>query len=159
MGRAHINENATRKIRAIRRRDLEALIRIDALHTSEDKPEYWQRVLQRFVGGRSPEPRFALGAYADEQLVAYVFGEVRTFEFGSGPCGWVFAVGVDPDWARRGIASELLAEIRRRFAAAGVECIRTMVDRTDVDVMRLFRSNGFVGGPYVQLELGAEPAE
>lgn len=156
MAASRIGEDKDLKLQALRRKDLDALVRIDALHTGDAKPEYWERVLRRFVLGRSDGPRFAIGAFEGEALVAYVFGEVRAVEFGSSSCGWVFAVGVDPEWGRRGIASALLAEIRERFEAAGVRRIRTMVDRHDVDVMKLFRSNGYVGGPYVQLELGED---
>ena len=40
---------------------------------------------------------------ADDAVLGYLFGEVRSFEFGSQPCGWIFAVGVDDDWRRRGV--------------------------------------------------------
>ena len=54
---------------------------------------------------------------------------------------------------RGGIASRLLAEACRRFAHGGVTRVRTMVRRNDVPVLSFFRSNGFVGGSFVQLEL------
>jgi hypothetical protein len=37
--------------------------------------------------------------------------------------------------------------------ASGITTIRTMVRRNDVPVLTFFRTNGFAGGPYVQLEL------
>ena len=55
--------------------------------------------------------------------------------------------------ARRGVASALLAEAVRRLRAAGVATVRTMVRRNNVPVLTFFRTNGFAGGPYVQLEL------
>ena len=89
-------------------------------------------------------------------LEGYLFGEVRAFEFGSKPCGWIFALGVRPETSRMGRASELLGEARRRFGALGVTSLRTMVTRTDVPFLSLFRRHGFVGGPFVQLELDIE---
>jgi ribosomal protein S18 acetylase RimI-like enzyme len=51
------------------------------------------------------------------------------------------------------VASALLAEACRAFRAAGVTRVRTMVRRNDVPVLAFFRSSGFSGGSYVQLEL------
>jgi ribosomal protein S18 acetylase RimI-like enzyme len=60
---------------------------------------------------------------------------------------------VDPGRTRQGVATALLREAVRRLHAAGVTTVRTMVRRTDVPVQTFFRTNGFVAGPYVQLEL------
>jgi len=46
-----------------------------------------------------------------------------------------------------------VAEAARRFRELGVPRVRTMVRRADVPVLAFFRSSGFAGGPYVQLEL------
>ena len=43
--------------------------------------------------------------------------------------------------------------VNRRFRALGVTQVRTMVRRNDVPVTAFFRSNGFVGGSFAQLEL------
>ena len=88
-----------------------------------------------------------------DEVEGYLFGGVRAFEFGSQPCGWIFALGVRPDTTRQGRASALLSAARERFRALGVNSLRTMVLRTDVPFLALFRRAGFVGGPFVQLEL------
>jgi hypothetical protein len=52
-----------------------------------------------------------------------------------------------------------LEEARRRFRRAGVDTVRTMVRRDDVPVLSFFRSSGFVGGRFVEMEadLGGAP--
>jgi len=97
-------------------------------------------------------------AYGGKPLpsLARVFWSVRIWAEGSEPCGWIFAIGVDPNSERLGVASLLLAEAVARFKAQGVPRIRTMVRRNDVPVLAFFRSNGFRGGPFVQLELDIE---
>jgi HlyD family secretion protein len=45
-----------------------------------------------------------------------VIGEVRDWEFGSPPCGWVFAIDVDPRARQQGVGTRLLAAMRERFA-------------------------------------------
>lgn len=132
--------------------DLDEIVRIDALHTGADKPEYWARVFRDFLGADRNGVRVGLAAHDGATVVGYLLGEVRAFEFGSEPCGWVFAVGVDTGQARRGIATTLLAECSRRFREAGVDRVRTMVRRDHVPVQAFFRANGFTAGRFVQLE-------
>jgi ribosomal protein S18 acetylase RimI-like enzyme len=153
-------------VRPLGRADLAAVVRLDALHTGAEKRRYWRGVFEGFVRGGARRAagggdafRLALGATASGRLAGYLFGEVRAFEFGSIPCGWIFAVGVDPDLARRGVASALLEEACLRFRAARVAQVRTMVRRTDVPVLSFFRARGFVGGPFVQLERDLEEGD
>jgi ribosomal protein S18 acetylase RimI-like enzyme len=141
-------------IRALAAADLDALVEIDAHHTGMRKPDYWQRVLDDFVR-HAGDTRVGLAAHADGSIVGFVLGEVRAFEFGSEPCGWIFAIGVAEQFLRTHVASRLLDAACRDFRAAGVETIRTMVRRNHVPMLTFFRTNGFSGGPYVQLERAA----
>jgi ribosomal protein S18 acetylase RimI-like enzyme len=140
------------RLRNLRPADQAEVVRLDALHTGRRKPAYWRRVFEGFVHAGRGAHRVGLAAEQDGRLVGYLIGEVRAFEFGSEPCGWIFAVGVDPACLRRGIASSLLSEARRGFARHGVRTLRTMVRRDDVRLMSFFRSSGFVGGRFLQLE-------
>lgn len=141
------------RVRDLRAEDLERVIAIDAPRAGAQSRPYWERLFRDSVGAPSPVPRVGLGAEAGGELIGYMTGEVRAFEFGSEPCGWILAVGVHPDHARVKIASTLLAEACRRFRESGVTAVRTMVRRSDVPMLSFFRSNGFVGGSFVQLEL------
>jgi ribosomal protein S18 acetylase RimI-like enzyme len=137
-------------VRDLARADLPALVRLDREHRAD--------ALRRWLAAARGGPAFGLGAETGGTLAGFLFGEVRAFEFGSPACGWVFAVGVDPAMERRGIASALLGEARRRFSLAGAASVRTMVRRDDLSLLSFFRSRGFVGGRYVQLELDSEEA-
>jgi GNAT superfamily N-acetyltransferase len=138
--------------------DLPQVVRIDAGHTGVAKPTYWAGIFASFIDTER-RLRVGLGAEVGGRLVGYLIGEVRAFEFGSEPCGWVFAIGVDPEHLRSGTATDLLHRACRRFRALGVRRIRTMVERTDIPVMSFFRSNGFVGGAFYQLEMDLEEEE
>jgi ribosomal protein S18 acetylase RimI-like enzyme len=140
-------------VRLLAAADLQRVVRIDAVQTGQPKPAYWKQLFLDFVGRRTGRGRIALAADARGRLAGFVFGDIRAFEFGSEPCGWILEIGVDPAHARQGIASALLAEACRRLRAAGVGTVRTMVRRNNVPMLTFFRTNGFAGGPYVQLEL------
>lgn len=143
----------TVRVRPLAGDDRAEVMRIDAAQTGRRKPTYWREIFAAFVDhGVRDRRRVALAAELDGTLVGFLVGEVRAFEFGSEPCGWVFAVGVRPDRQRLGVATRLLDEAGVRFRKAGVRTLRTMVHRSDIKVMSFFRANRFVGGSFVQLE-------
>lgn len=133
--------------------DLAQVTRIDAGHTGVAKPSYWEGVFDNFVTAAQGQARVGLGAEIDGRLVGYLLGEVRAFEFGSEPCGWVFAVGVDPGHLRGNVATDLLRRACVGFRHHGVRKVRTMVERTDIPLMSFFRHSGFIGGAFYQLEM------
>lgn len=139
-------------IRPVRASDASAVARIDAYHTGRSKPQHWKKVLSEPVLSSDPTLRVALAAEADGRLVGYLLGEIRAFEFGSEPCGWILVIAVHPDALRHGVGSALLKAGCDRFREAGVTRIRTMVRRNDIPVLAFFRTNGLAGGSYVQLE-------
>jgi len=148
--------NAAVRIRAIRSGDAAAIAAIDAAHTGVLKRRWWRDVVARHAGsGRAGEARVGLVAVEGPKgtVVGYAMGRVRSFEFGSEPCGWIVALGVHPRMLRGGIAGRLFDEACRRFARHGINLVRTMVRRDDVGVLTFFRNQGFVAGPYVELEL------
>jgi len=145
--------DAAVRVRELRSLDLQETIRIDALHTGESKPAYWQGVFRDFLENERGATRVGLAAEGPSGMVGYLLGEVRAFEFGSEACGWIFAVGVDPHRLRGRVASALLAECCSRFHQAGVNTVRTMVRRDVIPVLSFFRANGFTAGTFVQLEL------
>jgi ribosomal protein S18 acetylase RimI-like enzyme len=136
----------------LRAEHLEDVIRIDALHTGERKAGYWKDIFERFMDGRRDHERVGLAVEDEGAMIGYLLGEVRAFEFGSEPCGWIFSVGVEADRLRTGVAGMLMDEARRRFLAADLTTVRTMVRRNDVPVLSFFRTQGFVGGSFTQLE-------
>jgi ribosomal protein S18 acetylase RimI-like enzyme len=154
--------DGTWRIRPLQEHDLAEVARIDALHTGVQKPQYWTRVFRTLVRADDDVVRIGVVAEAAHGLAGYLIGEIRAFEFGSEACGWIFAVGVDQPYLHTRVGSSLVREAAARFRAAGVAKVRTMVRRNDVPVLSFFRSNGFAGGAYVQLELDLDeydPAE
>jgi GNAT superfamily N-acetyltransferase len=141
------------KIRNVRRKDAGAVAAIDAAHTRALEESWWESVVGRHTRSTAESIRVGLVAEVDGEVVGYLFGQIRAFEFGSEPCGWIYAVGVHPDHLRAGVATALFEAARRRFREKGARLVRTMVRRDDVPVLTFFRTQGFTGGPYVELEM------
>ncbi|MBX9739719.1 MAG: GNAT family N-acetyltransferase [Beijerinckiaceae bacterium] len=129
--------------------DIPQIIEIDSEITKIAKPELWYSYYA--PAGRS-QPRWFLVAHEGERVVGYILGEVRAWEFGSPPCGWIFAIGVSPDQRIGGIGSRLLGAMIERFRPTGVKTIRTMLHIDEHVLMSFFRSQGMAAGPFIQLE-------
>lgn len=134
--------------------DLPQVIEIDARATGLAKPEYWQGILRRY--GRGGARRRFLVAEGDGRIEGYAVGEVRDWEFGSPPCGWVFAMSVRPGARETGVGTRLLEAITASFRRQGVTKLRTLIARDDRLMLSFFRSQGMMAAPVIPLEKDAE---
>ncbi len=131
--------------------DIPAVSRLDNRIIGMSKPDYWADMFERY--GTRPNRFFLIANGEDGNLVGFIIGEVRAWEFGSEPSGWIFALGVDPDVRLNKIGTRLFEAICQRFAETGVDTVRTMLARDDELNMAFFRSQGMMGGPFIQLEM------
>lgn len=136
----------------MRREDLVQVIAIDATVTGLEKRDYWRSIYRRYGDSGNPGGQF-LVADAGGRVVGFVIGEVRDWEFGSPPCGWVFAIDVKPDVRLNGVGTRLLAAICAGFRRAGVRKVRTMLGRHNTLILSFFRSQGMMTGPFIPLEM------
>jgi ribosomal protein S18 acetylase RimI-like enzyme len=137
-------------IRSAVETDLPAIMTFDQRSNKDANPLYWQEMFTRY--GNDKNTQLFLVCEMGNEIVGFIIGEVRDWEFGSQPCGWVFALGVRPDIRLSGVATELYAAVCQFFKQAGVSTVRTMLARNDIDSLSFFRSQGMMAGPYVQLE-------
>jgi len=140
------------RVRAARAGDLEHVVEIDAQITRLRKDGYWAGIYRRYGNARK-QRRFFLVADSGRQIEGYVIGEVRDWEFGSPPCGWVFAISVRPGARQAGIGSRLLEAICDGFRGLEVATVRTLLARDDQLVLSFFRSQGMMAAPFIPLEL------
>jgi GNAT superfamily N-acetyltransferase len=145
------------RIRRVRPADVARVVALDKRVTGLAKARYWQDIFKRYGSGR-PRDRFFLMAEpldrkAAPRLLGFIIGEVRAWEFGSSPCGWIFALSVEPGVRLQGIGEALFNAISTEFRGSGVAKVRTMVARDASLTMVFFRSQGMVAGPYIQLEM------
>ncbi len=137
-------------IRKATKSDLPAIMAFDERSNKEANPNYWQEMFARY--GDDLNTQLFLVCESGADIVGFIIGEVRDWEFGSPPCGWVFALGVRPDIRLTGVASRMYATLCGFFKQAGADRVRTMVARQNNDFHSFFRSQGMMAGPYVQLE-------
>ncbi|MBS1176240.1 MAG: Acetyltransferase [Proteobacteria bacterium] len=144
------------EVRAVRRSDLDRVIDLDATVTGLEKRKYWLSVYRRYGSGQHDEQQF-LVALVGGRVVGFVIGEVRDWEFGSPPCGWVFAIDVDPQARLGGVGTQLLQAISARFQRIGVRKLRTIVALENTLILSFFRAQGMMAGPLIALEMDLDP--
>jgi GNAT superfamily N-acetyltransferase len=136
------------------------VIALDDRVTGLAKPSYWHDIFQRYGKQRLDERFFLVAepreAKARSPILGFIIGEVRAWEFGSAPCGWVFALSVEAQARLHGVGQALFEAISAEFKKAGVSRMRTMVARDNLLHLKFFRSEGMTAGPYIQLESAIE---
>jgi len=142
---------ANLRVRPIEAADLDQIIAIDAEITGKEKTDYWYELFHRYGTARSRQ-RLFLVAEAGSEIQGFIIGEVRDWEFGSPPCGWVFGINVRPDARVSGIGTRLLEAICAGFRHAGVDKVRTLVARDNGLVLSFFRSQAMMAAPVIPLE-------
>lgn len=143
------------QVRPVQAHDLGEVIGIDAEATGLEKADYWYELFHRY-GSRGRQQRFFLVAESGETIQGFIIGEVRDWEFGSPPCGWVFGINVRAGARLGGVGSRLLVAICDCFRRAGVTKVRTMLGRDNNLVLSFFRSQGMMAAPFIPLELDLE---
>lgn len=141
------------RIRDARLGDVAAVTALDAANTGLAKRDYWDGVFARFGGA---DGRYFLIAEGDAaggaRFLGFIVGEVRSWEFGSPPGGWVLTLGVEPAYRVKGIGTLLFDEICERLRRAGVSTVHTLLNRDDTLNMAFFRAQGLMAGSVIELE-------
>ena len=143
------------RVRAAEASDLQDVVALDAENTGIAKVAYWKDRFDWYAG-RHPE-RFFLVAERGGELLGFIVGEVRAWEFGSPPSGWIFAVQVRTSSRLHGLGTMLYDAMCVKFRKAGVQHVRTMVAKDAQLLLSFFRGQGMMAGPFVQLEKRLEP--
>lgn len=145
-------------VRPITDRDIDQIIEIDIRVTGEPKPDYWYRKLSLYLKGGGEywvfkvDRNLAKVAEFKGEVVGFMLGDVRSWEFGQHMCGWITDVGVDPNYQRMGVGRRLLAEFLDYFREKELKQVRTLVEWADGNIINFFNIMGFERGPFIQLE-------
>ncbi len=142
---------ATIAIRRARPDDAAAVVALDQATTGQSKADYWRDMIAQFSGAQADRRAFLVAESAG-RVVGFISGEIRAFEFGAEPRGWVFAVAVDPTIRVKNVGTRLFDELCAIFQKAGVEKVSTLIERDSDLVLAFFRSQGMIFGRYIQME-------
>ena len=138
-------------IRALKKEDLEAIVKIDEKVLGESRKVYWERKLEA-LGSKSAQTSFA--AEVQGKVVGFILGDISGWEFGvPDTIGWIDTIGVDPAYQKKGIATALANELIRGLKGVGVKTVSTLVRWNDWDLLQCYHAMGFGRGDMINLEL------
>jgi GNAT superfamily N-acetyltransferase len=140
-------------IRRAEMSDLDGIVALDQRVTGLAKRGYWREILERYGQDRGNQRFFLVSVMqGPDTVIGFIFGEIRAWEFGSEPCGWVLALSVAPEARLHGVGEALFKAISAEFKQGGVDKLRTMVARDNRLHLLFFRGEGMMAGPYIELE-------
>ncbi len=114
-------------------------------------PEVWEQRVMYYIR-RDPEGSFV--AEVAGEVVGFIFGEVRSGEFGlEQPTGWIEVVAVDPDCRGRAVGRKLADALLGRFRELGVQRVNTLVSEKMEGLTQFFASIGFAPSDLRSLSL------
>ncbi|NNF83628.1 MAG: GNAT family N-acetyltransferase [Deltaproteobacteria bacterium] len=142
-------------VRRMRTQDSEDVLRIDEKITGTPNEAQWE---SRIIDQMTRNPLGCLVAEAKGEVVGFIFGEIRGWEFAIPKSGWIEIVGVDPEYHGKGVARVLIEKLHVYFQNHNVERVMTMVNWNDPGLVSFFRAVGFERSEFIILEKGSEPA-
>jgi ribosomal protein S18 acetylase RimI-like enzyme len=130
------------EVRAMRPEDLREIVRIDHSNTGRDSGNYIAALLAEATDDSAL--RVSLAARLDGAIVGFVMARADLGDFGRiEPVAVVDTIGVDPDYAHRGIGHLLLEQLFANLSALQVERVETVVNTADLTLLGFFQSAGF----------------
>ena len=145
------------RIRPVTELDLDSIVRIDERITGAYRPDIWERRVMYYL---RRDPDASQAAEVEGKLVGFMFGEVRSGEFGiEDPAGWLERFGIHPDHRGRDLGRAMFDTMRRHFAEQGAVTIRTMADMDDPGVAGFLSAMGFAPSRLQALETPCPPTD
>jgi len=142
---------STITIRPVSELDASAIEGIDEKITKQYRPDHWENQVRYYL---TRDPESALIAECEGEVVGFMFGDIRGWEFGfEKPTGWIEVVGIDPDQQGKKIGKELAAALFAHWREKKVESVRTLVDNKDADIAGFMRSVGLAPSEITAFEM------
>jgi ribosomal protein S18 acetylase RimI-like enzyme len=122
--------------------DLPGIVRLDRRRSGRDREQYLKSALQEAMVDSAV--RVSLTARIDGMIAGFLMAKVDFGDFGrTEPVAVLDTIGVDPDFAHRGIGRGLLSQLCMDLSALHVDRIESVVDYDDLDLLGFLYAAGF----------------
>jgi ribosomal protein S18 acetylase RimI-like enzyme len=130
-------------LRAMSAEDLPAIVRIDRLLTGRDRSDYMREQLAEALDDSAI--RVSLVARLDDTVVGYLMARTDLGDFGrTEPVAIIDTIGVDPEYAHRGVGHALISQLFVNLGALRVERVETIIAPRDLQLLGFLYGCGFV---------------
>lgn len=129
-------------VRAMRTEDLGPICRIDRQLTGRERRSYIAEKLDEAL--QDSAIRVSLTAWLDGAIVGFLMARTDHGDYGrTEPVAVLDTLGVDPDYAHRGVGRALMAQLFADLRALHVERVETVVGPDDLALQGFLRASGF----------------
>lgn len=129
-------------VRSMTSADLDAIVCIDRDITGRDRRDYIAARLAEAMDDTSV--RVSLAARCDGAVVGYLMARADLGDFGrSEPVAVIDTLGVDTEYAHRGVGRALVSQLFANLGALRVERVETVVALQDVALLGFLAALGF----------------
>jgi GNAT superfamily N-acetyltransferase len=137
-------------VRAMGPGDLADIVRIDRAITDRDRTAYMQGKLNEAMVDSAI--RVSLTARLDGAIVGYLMASADLGDFGrTEPVAVLDTIGVDPDYAHRGVGHALLSQLFANLGALRIERVETIVAPRDLALLGFLYDVGFAPSQRIPL--------
>lgn len=145
-------------VRSMTGPDVDAIVRIDRTITGHDRRDYIAARLAESLDDAAI--RVSLAARCDGAVVGYLMARADLGDYGrTEPVAVVDTLGVDPEYAHRGIGQAMLSQLLANLGALRVERVETVVPRDDLALLGFLQSAGFAPGQRLPFVRPCDPAQ
>jgi ribosomal protein S18 acetylase RimI-like enzyme len=131
------------EIRPMAPADLHEILRIDHAITGSDRAGYIEALLAEAM--EASTTRVSLVGRLDGAIVCFIMARADIGDFGrSEPVAVIDTLGVDPEYAHRGLGRALLARLLGNISQLQVGRVETVVKVADLALLGFFQNAGFV---------------
>lgn len=146
------------EVRAMTPADLGQIVRIDRSITHRDRRGYIARRLDEAMSDSAL--RVSLVARIDGAIVGYLMAHADLGDFGrTEPVAVIDTLGVDPEYAHRGVGQSLLAQLFANLGALHIERVETLVAWGDQALQGFFYRAGLKPAQRLPFELRISASE
>jgi ribosomal protein S18 acetylase RimI-like enzyme len=129
-------------VRILTHDDLPDMCRIDRQITGEDRAEYIGRLVDEAL--EDSAVRVSLTARVDGIVAGFVTARTDFGDFGRAePVAVLDTIGVDPDYAHRGVGTALLSQLFVNLQGLRIERVETSVGRENLALLGFLYAVGF----------------
>jgi ribosomal protein S18 acetylase RimI-like enzyme len=133
----------TADVRLMTPADLAKIARIDRAITGQDRAGYIKAKLSEAM--HDSAVRVSLCARLDGTVVGYLMARADLGDFGrTEPVAVIDTIGVDPEYAHRGVGHALMSQLFANLGALNVERVETVVAPKDIALLGFLYDVGFM---------------
>lgn len=130
-------------VQSMKQQDLQEIARIDRAITGRDRIGYIQGTLDEAMNNSAI--RVSMTARLDGAIVGYLMARADMGDFGrTEPAAVIDTIGVDPDYAHRGVGRALLSQLFANLGALRVERVETITAPRDQALLGFLFDAGFM---------------